>query len=40
MKTSLLTAVGVMTLTPTVVRAAELRIGPGGTEFESVWLVR
>jgi hypothetical protein len=23
-----------------VVRAAELRIGPGGTEFESVWLVR
>jgi hypothetical protein len=22
------------------VRAAELRIGPGGTEFESVWLVR
>jgi hypothetical protein len=23
-----------------VVRAAELRIGPGGTEFECVWLVR
>jgi hypothetical protein len=27
-------------VTGAVVRAAELRIGPGGTEFESVWLVR
>jgi hypothetical protein len=27
-------------VTNAVVRAAELRIGPGGTEFESVWLVR
>lgn len=27
-------------VTGAVLRAAELRIGPGGTEFESVWLVR
>jgi hypothetical protein len=27
-------------VTGAVVRAAELRIGPGGSEFESVWLVR
>jgi hypothetical protein len=27
-------------VTGAVVRAAELRIGPGGSEFESIWLVR